>query len=84
MASIATATCRKPTVIAATIRCPIATHVTPKLSRQVLGKPEPLLLELLMTATEPPLQPHRTVMIGDRLAAPDPVLGRVAFARKIA
>lgn len=37
---------------------------------QVLGKPEPLLLELLMNANEPPLQPNRTLMVGDRSARP--------------
>jgi ribonucleotide monophosphatase NagD (HAD superfamily) len=35
-------------------------------SFQVLGKPEPLLLELLMNASDPPLDPRRTVMVGDR------------------
>lgn len=33
----------------------------------VLGKPEPLLLQLLMNATQPSLQPHRTIMVGDRM-----------------
>jgi hypothetical protein len=37
---------------------------------QVLGKPEPLLLELLMNANDPPLQPNRTIMVGDRSARP--------------
>jgi hypothetical protein len=37
---------------------------------QVLGKPEPLLLELLMNANEPPLQPSRTIMVGDRSVRP--------------
>jgi hypothetical protein len=67
VASVATATGRKPTVIfsASYARNAHSLHAV-----QVLGKPEPLLLELLMNANEPPLQPSRTLMVGDRSARP--------------